>query len=228
MASNPETTLAEAYALEDLKLTSWGGKEMLRLELLMDYSEAFSAASLDVHPVAAVRWEILSDRFKNETSIREFKIILAAHLYAKALAVDQLRADLFDDVGNAVRACQKPGDLSSLTFAPMFVTGRTTDGAFQNIVWPWELASWNEVEHRRSRSFVQIGVEKTSLLRTHSATLLMGPTEPNAPGGSWLRYRADATLTKIFVPAAALIAITDAWHAIPEGHGLMLALLTRR
>ena len=224
MANNPETALAEAYALEDLKLASWGGKEMLKLELLMDYSEAFSADSPDVHPVAAVRWEILSDSFKNETSVREFKIILAAHLYAKALAVDQLRAELFDHVGNAIRACLKSGDISSLTFPPMFVTGRTTDGVFQNIVWPWKLASWDEVERRRPRSFVQLA-EKTSLLRRHTATLLSGPTEPSAPGGSWLRYRADTILTKIFVPAAALIAITDVWRAIPEGHGLMLSLL---
>jgi hypothetical protein len=229
--TNAEATLAKAYAFEDSQLAAWGGKEILRLELLMDYSEAFAADSPDVRPVAAVRWAVLSDRFQNETSVREFKIILAAFLYAKVLACDQLRAELFQNVGNALRACMAQlrlspdGDYPSLAFAPMFVTGRTIAGGFQNIVWPWEMASWSDVEDRRPRAFVQMGTTKTNMVRMHTATLLRGPVEPNAPGGAWLRYRANADLTKILVPAAALIAISHVWHEVPEGRGLMFSLL---
>jgi hypothetical protein len=41
---------------QDLEIAAWGGKELLRLELLMDYTEPAVADSPDVLGVAAVRW----------------------------------------------------------------------------------------------------------------------------------------------------------------------------
>lgn len=231
--ASAEAMLANAYAIEDRNLAAWGGKESLRLELLMDYSEAFAADSADVYPVAAVRWAVLSDEFQNETSVREFKIIVAAFLYAKALALDQLRAELFENVGNALRLCLASGDVSSnqplskseMVFAPMFLKGRRLFWSFKNIVWPWDIASWSDVEARRPRAVAQSGFAEWKTMTMHTATLLTGPPEPNAPGGAWLRYRGDATLTRIFIPAAALIAISHVWQNIPEGRGMMYSLL---
>lgn len=227
--SHAEATLANAYAVEDANLAAWGGKEMLRLQLLMDYSEAFAADSPEVRPVAGVRWAVLSDKFQNETSVREFKIILAAFLYAKALACDQHPAQLFQLVGNALRKCLASGDMSAakpfsaseLIFAPMFVT----EGPFTNIVWPWKIASWSDVEERLPGAFVQEGATTIATSTLLSATLLMGPVEPNAPGGLWLRLRGVDRLTKIFVPASALIAISHVWDHVPEGRGMTWSLL---
>lgn len=224
-----EAMLAKAYTIEDQNIAAWGGKEWLRLELLMDYSEAYSGESQDVYPVAAVRWTVLNTKLANETSIREFKIILAACLYAKALALNQFRAELFRQVGEALQQCLASGDpsaakplaASDLTFAPMFIKA----GPFTNIVWPWEMESWSQLEERRPGLVIQEGTSSINLLKVLSATLLSGPTEPRAPSGMWLRFRTDATLTKVFVPAAALIAMSHVWHEVPEGHGMLWSLL---
>lgn len=203
MSEHPNT-LDAAFAFEDSQLALWGGKEMLRLEVLMDYSEPMFADSASVLGLAAVRWSILSDEFRNEISVREFKIILVASLYAKILTLDQLRAELFGRVGNALQACFASGDLSSLTFAPWHLRGRTIAGSFQNLVWPWKMATWSDVEARRHKASVKVGWTTMNVMKTHTATLLKGPAAPFAPAGSWLRYRLDQELTLVLVPACWL------------------------
>jgi len=225
--TSAEADLANAHAIEDVGLAVWGGKKIIRVELLMDYSEAFSANPPDVHPVAAVRWTTLSDEFPDERAVRDFKIILAAFLYGKALACDQLRAELFQNVADALEKCLASGDAlaeqplsaAELTFAPIVVRGE----AFANLVWPWELADWSDVEERLSTAAVRKGAPGTSTLL--SATLLVGPMDANVPCGTWLRLRGVGPLMKIMIPAAPLIAVSCAWKDIPEGRGMMWSLL---
>jgi hypothetical protein len=218
-------TLQDAFDHEDSQLAAWGGKEMLRLDLLMDYSEAMLAKSPEIQGVAAIRWSVLSDDLSNATAVREMKIILIASLYAKVLTLDQQRSDLFQRVGDSVRRCFASKDLSSFAFAPWYLEGRTIGGSFQNIVWPWRLASWSHVEERRPHAFVKIGFENKNMVRAHSATLLSGPTSPYAPGGMWLRYRPDVEAALILVPAAALVAISTVYHEASEGQGFLLSLI---
>lgn len=205
---------------------------MLRVDLLMDYSEAMLAKSPEIQGVAAVRWSVLSDDLSNATAVREMKIILVASLYAKALTLfapahmrGEPRNDLFHHVGDAVRKCFASKDLSSFAFAPLYLHGRTIGGSFQNIVWPWKLASWGDVEARRPQAFVKVGFSNKNMVRAHSASLLRGPAAPYAPAGTWLRYRPDAEVTLILVPAAALIAISTVYHEASEGQRFLLLLL---
>lgn len=228
--AEPGSRLANAYATEDSNLAAWGGQELLRLELLMDYSEAFAAKSPDIVPVAAARWVVLSNKFKNDTSVREFKIILGAFLYAKALASDQLRSELFHVVGSALRnslssanvSAEKPLSRSELVFAPVFARSLL----FTNIVWPWRTASWSEVERRLARAVTEQRTSPVAPFTLLTATLLVGPVEAAAPSGMWLRLRGAARLSKVFVPASALIAISRLWDDVPEGRGMLLSLLS--
>jgi hypothetical protein len=169
-----QPTLADAFAFEDSQLAAWGGEELLRCELLMDYSQAMLAESTDVEAVAAVRWTVLSDKFQNETSVNEFKIILAASLYAKILTLDQSRKELFRRLGDALRKVIASKDLSSMRFDPWVLQGRTVAGSFQNLVWPWQIAEWDEVEARRPSAFVEMDGVRKNLLKEHVATLLKG------------------------------------------------------
>ncbi|OLE84556.1 MAG: hypothetical protein AUF76_03020 [Acidobacteria bacterium 13_1_20CM_2_65_9] len=218
-------TLQDAFDHEDSQLAAWGGQETLRLDLLMDYSEAMLAKSPEIQGVAAVRWSVLSDELSNATAVREMKIILVASLYAKALTLDQQRSELFQRVGDSLRRCFASKDLSSFSIAPWYLQGRTIGGSFQNIVWPWKMASWRDVEARRPQAFVKVGFTSKNMVRAHSASLLHGPAAPYAPGGMWLRYRPDAEVTLILVPAAALIAISTVYHETSEGQGFLLSLL---
>src|SRR2546425_1545811 len=218
-------TLQDAFDHEDSQLAAWGGQETLRLDLLMDYSEAMLVKSPEIQGVAAVRWSVLSDELSNATAVREMKIILVASLYAKALTLDQQRSELFQRVGDSLRRCFASKDLSSFSIAPWYLQGRTIGGSFQNIVWPWKMASWRDVEARRPAAFVNVGFTSKNMVRAHSASLLHGPAAPYAPGGMWLRYRPDAEVTLILVPAAALIAISTVYHETSEGQGFLLSLL---
>src|SRR5688572_11387495 len=107
-------TLQAAFDFEDAQLAAWGGTEVLRLELLMDYSEAMLAKSPDIQGVAAVRWSVLSDKLTDEMKIRELKIMLVAFLYARVLTLDQQRTELFERVDHSVRKCLTSKDFSSL------------------------------------------------------------------------------------------------------------------
>jgi hypothetical protein len=218
-------TLQDAFDHEDAQLAAWGGQEMLRLDLLMDYSEAMLAKSPDIQGIAAVRWSVLSDELSDPRAVREMKIILVGSLYAKVLTLDQQRNELFQRVGDSVRRCFASKDLSSFGFAPWYLQGSTIGGSFQNIVWPWKLASWSDVEARRPQAFVKVGFSNKNMVRAHSATLLRGPAAPYTPGGMWLRHRPDAEVTLILVPAAALIAISTVYHEASEGQGFLLSLL---
>lgn len=222
----PVNPLDLAYAHEDAQLATWGGRDLLRLQLLLDYSKAMLADSQNVEAVAAVRWSVLSTELQNETSVREFQIILAASLYAKALTLDQSRKELFRRVQEALTKCFRSGDLGSFAFDPWYIEGRALWKKFRNLVWPWRIEPWSDVEARRGNSTVTVGFTGKQILKLHEATLLLGPEAPHAPGGAWLRYRLpDADASIVLVPAAALVTITSVHAEIPEGRGLLLGLL---
>lgn len=230
-----EITLQQYLAREELQLAVWGGKECLRLELLMDYSGPFKhPGAPDVLGVAAIRWSVLSDECGNGISLRTqddlhfVQAILVAFLYAKIVALDlKNRTELFQRVQNAVKVCLASDDWSSLAFAPWYLDGP----GFQQMVWPWEIAEWSEVEARRSGALVQIaGTAKSMMMmKTYVATLLTGPRTSYAPHGWWLRFhQPDPELAGVLLPATPLIAITNfSNEAQGDSRSLVPALVRR-
>jgi hypothetical protein len=197
---------------EDRRLAAWGGQEVLHLELLMDYSDPWSTNSSS-SGVCSVRWSAQDHEYMDP----RLKVFLSASLYARILTVGY--ADLiFNTVATAIRASLEDKDAYRLTFEPLYLT---VPGS-QNVIWPWKIAAWSEVETRRPLEAAPIG----SLLRAHTATLFEGPVDIYAPGGFYLRYRPDLALNRVLMPAAALIVISAVWAEVQDdGRALLLWLL---
>lgn len=223
--AEPDSTLAAVYAAEDADLAEWGGESLIVLELLMDYSQALSPESLDVLPTAALRWTVLSERLRDPISLVEYKALLAASLYAKVLTLDVNKAELFTAVDSALDACRAAGSLSAFELDRVVSKRRAGPVSIQNIVWPWVIASWTDLEAQRASAQASLDGRKILLMISHSATLLQGPRTPLLPTGNWMRYRARRDLSLILCPAAALLAIASVWNDVPEGRGMLFALL---
>ena len=105
-----EITIQQYLTKEALGLAAWGGKDCLRLEVLMDYSEPFRRpGAAAVSGSAAIRWSVLFTEFgnglhaSNGDATRVTQAILIAFLYAKVLALDSMnRAELFRRVQDAI------------------------------------------------------------------------------------------------------------------------------
>lgn len=231
-----EITIEQYLAGENAQLTAWGGKECLRLEILMDYSQPYKYPDTpDIVGIAAARFSVLSDHFGNGISLTAsesnapgaIEAILIAFLYAKILTIDLAnRSGLFGRVQNAVRACVASDDWSSLSFVRWHLL---VPGSPRQIVWPWRIASWGEVEARRPGAFVEVAGTSKCMTKTYTATLLTGPATNNAPQGWWLRlHRSDPELGRVLLPAAPLIVITDFLGKAQDDTGAMLSALLRR
>ena len=229
-----DITIQQYLAREDLQLATWTERECLRLELLMDYSDAAFAKTPDVRGVAAVRWSILADQFGNGLSrpngVSFTQAILIGFLYAKILTLDlQNRAELFRQVQEAVAACEISDIWSSLTFKPWYIDGRTIAGSFQNIVWPWKFVAWSEVEARHRNAQVKVSRTTKSAIKNYTATLLMGPVTDGAPQGWWLRLQQPGPeFARVLLPASVLIAITNFLNEAEGDDRDVLSTLLRR
>jgi hypothetical protein len=212
-----EVSLLQYLAAENVQLASWGETEVLRLEMAMDYSLPFLCPGTNgAVGSAAIRWSTLSNEFGNGLSAtasgtRAAQAVLIALLYSKILVIQPVnRCTLFVEVQNAVNRCEETGDWSCLSFEPCYLSGTTVAGSFQQVVWPWEIAAWSEIEARRPQAVVDVGGTKKCMSKTYTATLLRGPVTDCAPQGWWLRLGIpDLELMRALLPAAPLIAITE-------------------
>jgi hypothetical protein len=165
--------------------------------------------------------------FINDVSVREFKAILVGHLYARLLTIlMEDRGELFRRVGESLGACFASGDVRPFTFKPWHLKLRGLFvGSFQQIIWPWRITAWSEVESRRSDALVR-SEGTTNTMKTHTATLFGGPVTTHSPGGLFLQYRFEPELGRVLMPAAGLIAISNILQEAPDARGLMLSLLS--
>lgn len=219
-------TVADAFAIEEAQLAAWGAQDLLSVDIRLNYAPAMVKELTGSACQAALKWSVLSNVFKDDVSVREFRIILAASLYAKVLVVSgELRRGLFERVEMATQSCLRSKDFADLQFQPWVFEHRSVikSFSFQNLVWPWTIESWDDVEPY-DRNPSALGGER-NFAKTHTAYLLTGPKAPLAPGGLWLKYRPEQEWSVVLMPAAALVAIAEVHRGIPEGRGMLLSLL---
>jgi hypothetical protein len=204
--AEPGLTVGDYLNAEPQLMAEWGGREVMRLELLMDYSGAFFHPGRA--PVAAIRWTVFSDAVEAK-QLDGWRAISSLLPYGKVLGLAiEHRRELQRRVGEALNVRSDSGYVEPLAFAPW--TMEHLDGR-RCVLWPCDADTWANLEARRPNSKMYADGTMIDFLKTYSATLFEGPACDRAPDGYWLRLEPiDSELSSILLPVAALLAITDA------------------
>lgn len=125
------------------------GNDLIRLEILMDYSEPISLRQATTG-TAAVRWSILDSSISQET-LNFYRAALIALLYAEALVIQaETRPGLFSRVDAAATQYLVSTSPTSLTFDDWLleVAGIAGMPGFAGTLWPWQIIEPSAYQQR--------------------------------------------------------------------------------
>jgi len=172
------------------------GVDVMRLDVLMDYSIRFGSGS------AALQW---TDPMDGGAPIQAH---LVALLYGRILCIHkETREELFGRVGDlAVQNIRSEG-ATGFEFSPWVV--HVGFGGGDHTLWPWEI----------------VPPEQMTSPRIYSAILKHGEPTSRAPMGRWIHLNMAMGLERVLGPSSPLIAIAGFSRACDEETRYFLALL---
>lgn len=199
------------------------GYDCLRLEILMDYSEAIRKRSLDSFGSAAIRWtRIDEDLLSTSERYNTFRKILVALHYAKILSAhDETRTELFNRTDEAVEHCMLSEGKTSIDFKPWYLNIRDRVdivGDFTTPIWPWKVVDSETVE--AMQPFAAVGYPST-----YVETLKVGSKSRLAPAGFWSYLDMPMGGERVLAPASVLLAITNLSWELDDQDRQGLAIL---
>lgn len=219
-------SVQEGLNRERIQLDRWATERLLQLKIAMDYSEPFTRSDhAAVLGTAGLRWSVLSSKVAQIED--RMRAVLAAFLYAKILNIDPAsRPGLFGRVQDSTRRIgnfgPRPDSLTPFVNWDLLIAKNE-----RQVVWPWQIVSWEEVLARQQFAYVDLGDRSVSAFKIYVAELLEGPVTDAAPDGWWLSLSGpDGHFERVLLPSVALLVLSETLRsASGSDQTLMLELL---